>query len=177
MALSFTVTVSSNARLFSSSLLQFGETRSSGSDWLYYWVSNADGLHSIKSCGHSACQGECFSVKSICGKPHKPTQKATCTWYALRGVLLKKMFHLQILTKSASVRGFFLPDYASHSAEYLQKLIAEMARGRIQSTVDNGAQSPGGPFRGLDGIYEAIDVSAQYLVWLQHRNSSNWCVA
>ena len=42
----------------------------------------------------------------------------------------------------------------------MQKLITEVAAGRIRSTVDNGVHSLSGPFVGVEGIYDAVEVSA-----------------
>ena len=66
------------------------------------------------------------------------------------------------MTKSASVRGFFLMNYASDFVEHMQKLITELAAGKISSTVDNGKHSPSGPFVGVEGIYDAVDVSYSF---------------
>ncbi len=34
-----------------------------------------------------------------------------------------------------------------------------MGHGKLKSSVDNGANSPSGPFKGLESIYDAVDVS------------------
>jgi len=60
-----------------------------------------------------------------------------------------------LLSRSASVRGFMLPNFASDQPEYVTKLVKLYDEGKIKSVVDGGAK--GSPFRGLEGVMDAID--------------------
>jgi len=62
-----------------------------------------------------------------------------------------------LLTNSISIRGFMLSDWISDFPEFFGKLIRLMSEGKITTTVDNGKNSPGGPFKGLEGIPNAVD--------------------
>ena len=60
-----------------------------------------------------------------------------------------------LLSRSASVRGFMLPNFAADQPEYVAKLVKLYDEGKIKSAVDGGAK--GSEFRGLEGIADAVD--------------------
>ncbi|ELU06398.1 hypothetical protein CAPTEDRAFT_173764 [Capitella teleta] len=63
----------------------------------------------------------------------------------------------KLLTKSASVRGFFLMQYMRDYPEFLVKLLTLQKEGKLKPAYDNGQTSPQGPFKGLQAIPHAID--------------------
>ena len=69
------------------------------------------------------------------------------------------LFCYQVLSKSASVRGFLMNHYANLWPAHLKKLVTMYEKGEISSAVDNGKFSPKGPFRGVDSVPDAVDVS------------------
>ena len=62
-----------------------------------------------------------------------------------------------LLSKSASVRGFLLNNFARDIPAHHTKLAEMYAAGQLKSVVDLGQNSPGGVFRGLESIYDAVD--------------------
>ncbi|WP_420457234.1 quinone oxidoreductase family protein [Rubrivirga sp.] len=61
-----------------------------------------------------------------------------------------RVYH-RLLAKSASVRGFFLPHYARHFPEHMQRLLALVASGELTVAVDPTE------FRGLDAVADAVE--------------------
>ena len=72
--------------------------------------------------------------------------------------------YLQALKKSADIRGFFLPHYFSEVSEHIPKLQQLVASGQLKVEVDNGKNSDRGPFKGIESVYNGIDVSGYLLV-------------
>ena len=62
-----------------------------------------------------------------------------------------------LLSKSASVRGFFLNSYVSDIPSHFVKLAGLYSSGKLESLVDFGASSPGGRFEGLESVFRAVD--------------------
>ena len=62
-----------------------------------------------------------------------------------------------LLSKSASVRGFFLMNYMSDIPAYFGKLISLYSSGKLKSLVDFGQTCPKGPFEGLESVFDAVD--------------------
>ena len=62
-----------------------------------------------------------------------------------------------LLSKSASVRGFFLNNHVNKFATHLKRLSGLLAEGKLQSVVDMGESSPEGPFKGIASIFRAVD--------------------
>ena len=62
-----------------------------------------------------------------------------------------------LLSKSASLRGFFLLHYMRELPKHIEKLAKLESEGKLKVGVDLGAQLPGGPFRGLSSIPDAVD--------------------
>ncbi|XP_052799600.1 prostaglandin reductase-3-like [Mya arenaria] len=63
----------------------------------------------------------------------------------------------RLLPKSASVRGFFLFHYVSDWGPYVMKQVQYFNEGRMQSIVDKGERTPGGPFKGLEKVADAVE--------------------
>ena len=84
---------------------------------------------------------------------------------------------IKMLTKSASIHGFFLPHFAPHYPSHLAKLVQLVSSGSLQCILDNGASYPTGPFVGLQAIPDAVEYlysgrsSGKVYVELQHSNS------
>ena len=62
-----------------------------------------------------------------------------------------------LLSKSASVRGFFLNHYISDMPSHLSRLCQLYEQGQLRAQVDMGSEVSGGPFRGLEAVYDAVD--------------------
>lgn len=62
-----------------------------------------------------------------------------------------------LLSKSASVRGFFLNNHVRNIPAHHKKLTEMYAAGLLKSFVDLGQNSPAGAFQGLESIYDAVD--------------------
>ena len=62
-----------------------------------------------------------------------------------------------LLSKSASIRGFFLNNFTRDIPAHHKKLAEMYAAGQLKSVVDLGQNNPGGVFRGLESIYDAVD--------------------
>jgi NADPH-dependent curcumin reductase CurA len=58
----------------------------------------------------------------------------------------------QLLAKSASIRGFFVPHFASHFAPHMMQLAAAVQAGTIRSVVDRTRT-----FVGLESVADAVD--------------------
>ncbi len=61
-----------------------------------------------------------------------------------------RVYH-RLLAKSASVRGFFLPHYARHFREHMERLLGWVASGELTVAVDPTE------FRGLDAVADAVE--------------------
>lgn len=64
---------------------------------------------------------------------------------------------VQLLSKSASVRGFFLPHYTIHFPSHLDKLVHLVSNKSLRCIVDNGIRHSNGPFVGLERITDAVE--------------------
>lgn len=62
-----------------------------------------------------------------------------------------------LLSKSASLRGFFLNSYLSELPAHFAKLMELYAAGQLKVTVDFGRHDPKGPFTGVESIFDAVD--------------------
>jgi prostaglandin reductase 3 len=62
---------------------------------------------------------------------------------------------VRLLTKSASVRGFFLPHYASEVPAHFAKLVAATQSGELRSGLD--ASCAAGRFSGIESVADAVD--------------------
>ncbi len=62
-----------------------------------------------------------------------------------------------LLSKSASVRGFFLSNYLSDTRSHFKRLSGLYATGKLSLTVDLGRGYPKGPFNGVEGVANAVD--------------------
>ena len=62
-----------------------------------------------------------------------------------------------LLSKSASIRGFLLNHYERDIPAHHKKLTELYTSGELESSIDLGQSSPGGVFRGLESIYDAVD--------------------
>ena len=65
--------------------------------------------------------------------------------------------HRILLSKSASIRGFFLNDYLTDVPSHISKLCQLYEQGQLKALVDMGERAPSGPFRGLEAVYDAVD--------------------
>ena len=65
--------------------------------------------------------------------------------------------HQILLSKSASIRGFFLNDYVSDIPRHLARLTQLYEEGRLVARVDLGESAPGGPLRGLEAVCNGVD--------------------
>ncbi len=61
-----------------------------------------------------------------------------------------RLYH-QLLAKSASVQGFFLPHYAEHFRTHTIRLMNLMNQGNLKALIDPT------PFKGLDAVADAVD--------------------
>ncbi len=62
-----------------------------------------------------------------------------------------------LLSKSASIRGFFLDQYRSDAPSHFAKLLGLYLAGKLESSVDFGRNCPEGPFEGLESVFSAVD--------------------
>lgn len=62
-----------------------------------------------------------------------------------------------LLSKSASIRGFFLNHYLKDLPNHHSKLVKLYTSGQIQSTIDLGEKRAEGPFKGVESICDAVD--------------------
>ena len=62
-----------------------------------------------------------------------------------------------LLSKSASVRGFFLMKYPSDIPAHFAKLASLYSAGKLESSVDLGRNCPQGPFEGVESVFGAVD--------------------
>ena len=65
--------------------------------------------------------------------------------------------HQILLSKSASIRGFFHNDYIADLPSHISRLCQLYEQGQLKALVDVGEGAPGGPFRGLESVYDAVD--------------------
>ena len=64
---------------------------------------------------------------------------------------------VKLLSKSASVRGFFLPQFTTHCPNHLAKLIHLVSNQSLRCIIDNGTSHFKGPFVGLEAIVDAVE--------------------
>lgn len=62
----------------------------------------------------------------------------------------------KLLTKSASVGGFFMPHYTNFIPEYVKKLVSMKLKNEIESNVDQGIHAPS-KFVGIDKLVDAVE--------------------
>lgn len=62
-----------------------------------------------------------------------------------------------LLSKSASVRGFFLNSYLSEIPAHFARLMQLYSTGKLKPTVDSGHDCSKGPFKGLESVFHAVD--------------------
>ena len=62
-----------------------------------------------------------------------------------------------LLSKSASVRGFFLNNYLTELPAHFSRLTQLYEEGKLRPQVDLGEGAPSGPFRGLEAVYDGVD--------------------
>jgi len=67
----------------------------------------------------------------------------------------KVPFHVRLLAKSASIRGFFLNDFPEERVPHLNRLIKSLETGQLKSALDPQCES--GAFKGVSSIPDAID--------------------
>ena len=65
--------------------------------------------------------------------------------------------HRILLSKSASIRGFFLNHYIAEIPSHVSRLAQLYEAGTLKAQVDLGESVAGGPFRGLESVYDAVD--------------------
>ena len=78
----------------------------------------------------------------------------------LQGLILYR-FIFQLLRKSASVRGFFLFDYARDMPNCISDLIRKVDQRELQSFVDDGGSFAKGPFKSMESVFDAVEVRQQ----------------
>ena len=64
-----------------------------------------------------------------------------------------------MLRKSASIHGFFLNHFVTDWPASLTQLVGEFEQGKIKCITDNGENADKGPFRGVESVHDAVDVS------------------
>ncbi|KAM9797888.1 prostaglandin reductase 3-like [Neosynchiropus ocellatus] len=64
---------------------------------------------------------------------------------------------VKLLQKSASIRGFFLPHFASDYRDALTKMMQMLAKGKLVCEVDCGDLLQEGRFVGLESVFRAVD--------------------
>jgi len=64
---------------------------------------------------------------------------------------------MALLTKSASMRGFFLFDYFKDTKKHGAMLAQLIMQGKIKIGVDQGAKATTGPFVGLEKVVDAVE--------------------
>ncbi|CAG2185140.1 PTGR3 [Mytilus edulis] len=64
---------------------------------------------------------------------------------------------IRLLTKSASIRGFFLNHFVRDWVPYVSKMADMIDKKELQSFIDMGENSPKGPFIGIDKIVDAVE--------------------
>ena len=62
-----------------------------------------------------------------------------------------------LLSKSASVQGFFLVNHVKDFPAHLTKMVQLYSAGKLQATVDLGESYEKGPFKSLESIFDAVD--------------------
>ena len=62
-----------------------------------------------------------------------------------------------LLTKSAGLRGFFLPHYVQDLPKHILNLAELYQSGKLKVSVDMGEGDSSGPFRGISSIVNAVD--------------------
>ncbi|XP_072267628.1 prostaglandin reductase 3 isoform X2 [Pyxicephalus adspersus] len=105
--------------------------------------------------------GEMFdmSVKCLATKGHLIIIGFISGYQTPLGILPVKEAALPavLLKKSASIHGFFLPQYMSEYKEAIMSLVKLHRTGKLVCEVDNGELSPEGKFTGLESVFRAVD--------------------
>ena len=85
---------------------------------------------------------------------------------------------VKLLTRSASIHGFFLPHFAPYYRDHLSKLVQLVSNGSLHCVMDNGTSCSTGPFIGLEAIADAVEYlysgrsSGKVYVELKHSTNS-----
>ena len=81
------------------------------------------------------------------------------TDYTKKSIQVNPTVPLQqiLLSKSASIRGFFLVHYFKELPKYISKLVEMESAGQLKVKVDQGFNRPEGPFCGLQSIPDAVE--------------------
>ena len=66
--------------------------------------------------------------------------------------------HSQLLTRSASVRGFLLFHYTEEYKPTVDKLVNLYDSGKLKCNIDFGRSSLSSGFKGLDSVVDAVEV-------------------
>lgn len=77
---------------------------------------------------------------------------------ALGPKALLYFLHSQLLTRSASVRGFLLFHYMEEYKPTVDKLVYLYDSGKLKCNIDFGRSSLSGGFKGLDSVVDAVEV-------------------
>ena len=84
---------------------------------------------------------------------------------------------VKLLSKSASVRGFFLPQFTTHYPNHLTKLVQLVSNQSLRCIIDNGISHFKGPFVGLEAIADAVEYlysgQSSGKVYVEFKNSTN----
>ena len=64
---------------------------------------------------------------------------------------------MDLLFKSASIRGFCIAHYLSEYTSHLAKMMEMVKDDKLKCAIDNGKNHPGGPFVGLEAISDAVE--------------------
>ncbi|CAG5133331.1 unnamed protein product [Candidula unifasciata] len=64
---------------------------------------------------------------------------------------------ITLLSKSASVRGFFLDHYSADYLRHISSLTKLYKAGKLKAFSDTGVRAPNGPFIGLDKVADAVE--------------------
>ena len=62
-----------------------------------------------------------------------------------------------LLTKSASLRGFFYPHFPQDIPRHIMDLAGMYQLGKLQIRIDMGKEESNGPFRGIGSVVDAVD--------------------
>ena len=71
------------------------------------------------------------------------------------------MYPPQLLTQSASMRGFFLFDYFNDVKRHGAILAQLIMQGKVKIGVDKGEKASTGPFVGLEKVVDAVEVGVK----------------
>ena len=68
-------------------------------------------------------------------------------------------FSFQILAKAVTLSGFFLLQYMSKIPESLARQVHLFDKGLVSVQMDSGQKNGKGPFKGMEEIVDALEVS------------------